>query len=419
MQHVSFRPQPTHASIPGPVKPALALPSIPSIAVLPFANLSGDRQQEYFSDGISNQLIEDLSRLPGLFVIAPNSTFSYKGKAIKEQEVGRELGVRYLLEGSVQRSPERIRIGVELVDAGAGAEIWAHRFDRPLKDIFAVQDEIVGKVVTTLGLILKSEERKVPWRSFPTTGNLQAFDALLRAGEYAAEFSKDGNLKECHWLEKAIELDPGYADAYMWLGGAYSQNVLFGWSDSPQQDLNHASELAQKTLVLDDSNAGAFVTLCAVDWLQMRFDDAVAQCNRAISMAPNNPDAYVELSDALTVSNRPEEAARAAEKAMRLDPARQEFYAYFIASPYVQMGRYQEAIPLLKQHLAVYPNMAWAHAILIVAYVELGREQEAQAEAAELKRISPQFLAHVHAGVVKDPAGNKHLEDDLRKAGMN
>jgi adenylate cyclase len=155
VRHLSLKPPPTHASIPSQEKPALPLPSIPSIAVLPFSNQSGDPQQEYFSDGISDQLITDLSRLPGVFVIARTSSFTYKNKAAKAQDIGRELGVKYVLEGSVRKAPDRVRVGVELVDAGSGTEMWTQRFDRPLKDIFAVQDEIVAKVVTTLGLIIK------------------------------------------------------------------------------------------------------------------------------------------------------------------------------------------------------------------------------------------------------------------------
>jgi adenylate cyclase len=391
LQHLSLKPQPTHASIPPQEKPALPLPDIPSIAVLPFTNLSGDAQQEYFSDGISDQLINDLSRIPGLIVIARNSSFSYKGKAIKEQELGRELGVTYLLEGSVQKSLDRIRIGVELVDASSGAEIWTQRFDRPLKDVFALQDEIVGKVVTTLGLIVNREETKVPWgKPLPTT-NLEAYDDLLRSGEYSARFTKDDSMIARRWTEKAIGLDSGYAEAYAALAGNYSLGVLFGWSANPAADLNHASELAQKALSLDDTNSGALATLCEIHWLQRRFDQAVAEGERAVALDPNNVQGYGALADALTVSNRPEQAVRAVEKEMRLDPSRQDFYAYFIAAPYVEMGRYQDAIPLLKRHLAVYPNMAWAHAVLIVADIELGREQEARAEAVELNRISPHF----------------------------
>ena len=173
VQHLSLKPPHTHASIPPQEKPALPLPDKPSIAVLPFTNMSGDREQEYFSDGITDQLINDLSRLPGLFVIARNSSFAYKGKAIKEQEIGKELGVKYVLEGSVRKAADRVRIGVELVDATSGNGSLDARYDRPLKDIFAVQDEIVSKVVTTLGLIFKLEEMKTPTR-WSITANRQS-----------------------------------------------------------------------------------------------------------------------------------------------------------------------------------------------------------------------------------------------------
>jgi adenylate cyclase len=419
VQHLSLRPQPFHKSIPLQEKPALPLPSIPSIAVLPFTNLSGNPQQEYFSDGISAQLINELSRLSGLLVIARSSSFSYKGKPIKEQDVGKELGVKYLLEGSVQKSPEQIRVGVELVDAGSGSEVWTQRFDRPLKDIFAVQDEIVAKVVTTLGLIFKREQSKVPEEdSRQHTTNLEAYDNLLRGTEYEWRFTEADVRPARREFEKAIALDPDYADAYASLAGTYSSSVLFGWSQNPSADLKHATELAQKSLTLDDSHVEALTVLCRVDWLQHRFDEAVAECNRAVSIDPNYAFGYEELSSALNVSNRPEEAVQAAERAMRLDPTRQDLYGYFIAAAYSVMGRYQEAIPLLKRHIAVYPNMPWAHVSLIYDYMELGREQEARAEALELKRISPNIMAHIDAGVFKDPATDKRMGDDLRKAGM-
>jgi len=377
--------------------------------------LSGDPQQEYFSDGISEQLINELSRLPGLFVIARNSSFTYKGKAIGENKVGKELGVRYVLEGRVQKSPDRVRIGVELVDASTSSEMWTQEFDRPLKDIFAVQDEIVGKVVTTLGLIFKREEVMVPWRSVRPTDDIEAFDDLLRASEYASRFTKEDNLTARHWAEKAIALDRRSADAYVGLAGSYLFAALFRWSDTPQADLNRASELAQKALDLDDSNTAALVSLCEIHWMQRRFDQAVAEGERAVAINPNYVSGYQVLSDALTESNRPEEAVRAAEKAMRLDPSRQDFYAFFIAAPYVLMGRYQEAIPLLKRHLAVYPNQPWAHVVLIIAYTELGREPDARHEAAELKRINPQFA---YMDINKDAAVNKRWDNDLRKAGL-
>jgi len=195
VQHLSLKPQTTHASIPPQEKPALLLPSIPSIAVLPFTNLGGDPQQDYFSDGISDQLINNLSRLPGLFVIARNSSFAYRGKPIKESEIGKELGVKYLLEGSVRKAADQVRIGVELVDASGGTEEWTAHYDRPLKDIFAVQDEIVGKVVTTLGLLFKLDEMKSPSlrASFRPTDNLDAYDDHLRGVDYLFRGTKDDN----------------------------------------------------------------------------------------------------------------------------------------------------------------------------------------------------------------------------------
>src|ERR1700722_3283152 len=215
VQHLSLKPQPSSASIPPQEKPALPLPSIPSIAVMPFTNLSGDPQQEYFSDGITAQLIDNLSRLPGLFVIARNSSFAYKGKATEESQIGKELGVKYLLEGSVRKDDDQVRIAVELVDATTGTEKWTARYDRPLKDIFAVQDEIVGKVVTTLRLLLKFDELKLPhWANSQPTENLEAFDDYLRAREIWSLGTKDDNETAQRWIEKAIDLDPKYAEAY-------------------------------------------------------------------------------------------------------------------------------------------------------------------------------------------------------------
>jgi len=281
VQHLSLKPPRTSASIPSPEKPSLPLPDVPSIAVLPFANLSGDPQQDYFSDGISDQLINNLSRLPGLFVIARNSSFAYKGKATNESEIGKELGVKYALEGSVRKA-DQVRIGVELVDANARTEEWTARYGRPLKDIFAVQDEIVGKVVTTLGLLLKVDEMKLPhFGSSQPTENLEAFDDFLRATEYVFRATKVDNAKARQWLEKAIDLDPKYAQAYAGLGWNHPVATWNQWGD-PRADLEDASELAQKALALDDSNSSALALLCESDWMHLRYDQAVANGERAV-----------------------------------------------------------------------------------------------------------------------------------------
>jgi adenylate cyclase len=418
VQHLSLKPQPIHASIPPQEKPALPLPDIPSIAVLPFANLSGDPKQEYFSDGIADQLINDLSRIPGVFVIARNSSFAYKSKATKENEIGKELGVKYVLEGSVLRSPNKVRIGVEVVDASTGTEKWTARYDRPLTDIFAVQDEIVGKVVTTLGLLFKLDEMKLPhFGSAPPTENLEAFDDYLRGVESFSLGTKADAEKARHLMEKAIELDPKYAEAYAFLGWIDMLSAWNQWSENPVVDLKRASELAQKALALDDTNSSALSLLCESDWMRLQYDQAVADGERAVAINPNYAGGFHALSDALNVDGKSEAAIRASQKAMRLDPTGKYLYSYDIGVAYVDMGRYRDAIPVLRQSLTAFPNILVSHIFLTAAYVELGRQEEARAEAAEIIRMSPQFtVASVLPG--KDLAERKLVLDDLRKAGL-
>jgi adenylate cyclase len=208
--------------------------------------------------------------------------------------------------------------------------MWTQRYDRPLKDIFAVQDEIVGKVVTTLALIFKLKEMNAPhFEKGGPTDNLEAFDDLLRATEHMDRFTKSDNARQRQWIEKAIMLDPGYAPAYSFLAASYMEKVMFRWSDNAAADLKQATELAQKSLALDDSIYSAHEILCHIDWMQRRYEQSVAECERAVALSPNNAHLYESLSIALTVSNRSEEAVHAAEKAMRLDPARPDFYGFF------------------------------------------------------------------------------------------
>ena len=421
VQHLSLKPQPSSASIPPQEKPALPLPSIPSIAVMPFTNLSGDPQQEYFSDGITAQLIDNLSRLPGLFVIARNSSFAYKGKATEESQIGKELGVKYLLEGSVRKDDDQVRIAVELVDATTGTEKWTAQFDRPLKDIFAVQDEIVSKVVTTLGLLLKTDEMKLPrgLSAGQPTDNMEAYDDLLRAFQYLWRFNQEGSAKGRQWAEKAIALDPEYAEAYASLGACYWIDVVFGWSQNPAADLERATELAQKALTLDDSNGMALSQLCEFYWMQRQFDLSVAEGERCVALNPGYPICYQALADALLTSRRPEEALNAVDKAIRLDPGGADFYAYFIGAACVQMRRYDDAVSFLKRNAAAFPNEPWVHENLLVAYIELGRNEEARAEASAILRIDPHFqLVPPEQGTTKDEAFNRLFNDDMRKAGL-
>ena len=285
VQHLSLRPPTTSASIPPAQTPALALPDKPSIAVLPLANMSGDHEQEYFSDGITDDLITDLSRLPNLFVIARNSTFTYKGRTAKLQDVGKELGVKYVLAGSVRKAAGQVRITVQLADATTGAELWAERYDRPLRDVFALQDEIVRKIVTTLKLQLALSQHGM---LIPrTTENLEAYDDLLRGTEYIVSPTTDWNTKARQMFEKAIELDPKYAGAYAMLGF----NYWAGWAFALNPDPNggeRALKMEQQAVALDDSLAGAHSVMAQIYAETGQYDQAGTEAQRALALDPNS-----------------------------------------------------------------------------------------------------------------------------------
>ncbi len=417
VQHLSLRPPTTTASIPTAQSPALTLPDKPSIAVMPFSNMSGDREQEYFSDGITDDLITALSRLSDLFVIARTSTFTYKGKAAKVQDVSRQLGVKYILEGSVRKEADQVRITAQLVDATTGADLWAQHYDRPLRDIFALQDEIVQKIATTLNLQLTLEERGILVRK--RTDNLDAYDDFLRGTEYYWSLTKDGNAKARQMFEIAIELDSKYADAYAWLG----QNYIIGWSFlfSPDPNaLDRASLLAQQAIALDDSLPFAHSVLGTSYLLKRQYADALSEAQRAIALGPNDASSYEWLSFIMNNTRKRAEAIDLAEKAMRLDPRNHDRYLYLEGSSYTQMGRYEEAIPLLKRNLASYPNGLQSHYCLVVDYIELGREPKARAEAAEILRISPNFSVdtYVQRFPNQDEAYKERVRIDLHKASL-
>jgi adenylate cyclase len=377
-----LRPPHTNASIPPAAKPALALPDQPSIAVLPLANLSGDPQQEYFSDGITDDLITDLSRLPGLFVIARTSSFFYKGRPIKLQDVGRELGVKYVLQGSVRKADGRVRITVQLADAGSGAELWAERYDRPLHDIFALQDEIVRRIVTTSNLQLNlAQQGFVIPRS---TENLEAYDDLLRGVAYDLAFTSDGIAKARLMFEKAIALDPKYAKAYATLGANYWAGSTLALNSDPN-GMERALKLEQEAIALDDSLSDAHGILGMIYMLSQP-DHALAEAERGVALDPNNAVGYFWLAEVLNDVFKPAEALIAIRKAMRLDPKGTDFYLAQQGWAYTLLGRWEESISSLKPYLARYPGNLWAHAYLAEDYAPLGDKTAAQVEVAEVQR---------------------------------
>jgi adenylate cyclase len=298
---------------------ALPLPDKPSIVVLPFDNMSNDPSQDYFSDGLTEDITTDLSKISSLFVISRNSAFTYKGKAVKVQDVSRELGVRHVLEGSVRRSDNQMRITAQLIDATQGQHLWSERYDRPLQDIFAVQDEIGQQIVFALNVKLTPEEQ-ARFKNAPTN-NLEAYDYYLRGWQLAWRTTKETNAQARQLFEKAIALDPQYAGAYAGLGFTYSLEWFSQWSADPQ-NLARAEEMHQKAIALDESLPRAHAALGFVKLWQKQYAQATAEIERALTLDPNSAPGYGNLAALLMSVGRPEEAVEAAKKALRLDPRR-------------------------------------------------------------------------------------------------
>src|SRR5213594_584222 len=349
----------------GAVTAPLPLPDKPSIAVLPFTNMSSDPEQEYFSDGITEDLITDLSKLSALFVISRKSVFLYKGKAVKPEQVSKELGVRYMLEGSIRKAGTWVRITAQLVDATNGYHLWAERYDRDLQDIFAVQDEITKKIVFALEVKLTAGEQQRVGRA--PTNNMEAYDYYLRGRQYHELTTEETNAQAREMFEKAVTLDPNFATAYAYLGWTYFENWTLGWSQDPQT-LERAFVLAQQAIALDSALSDGHRLLGIVHLWKKQYEQAITTVKRAIALDPNSADGYVGLADILNWAGRPEEALHLIEKAMRLNPQYPPWYLWDLGHAYYLVGRYEEAIVALKQMLIRNPDFMPAHAYLCVIY---------------------------------------------------
>jgi adenylate cyclase len=366
LAHPPLSPQSSALITQAEPTPALPLPDKPSIVVLPFVNMSEDPKQDYFSDGITEDLTSDLSKISSLFVIARNSAFTYKGKAMKVQDVSKELGVQYVLEGSVRRADEQVRVTAQLIDATTGYHLWTERYDRELKDIFALQDEIVQKIATTLKLQLSLREQGYLVRK--TTNNLEAYDYFLRGMESFVRLTKETNIQARQMFEKAIALDAQYALAYTALGLTYWQEWNWRWSPE-SQNLERAFELAQKAIALDDSLPQAHVLLSLVYLEKKEPDQAITEGERAIALDSNFANGYAFLAEALNRTGKSEEALRSVEQAMRLNPRYPPNYLFELGWAYLGAGRYAEAIVTLKQVLLRSPNFLAAYPNLATSYV--------------------------------------------------
>jgi adenylate cyclase len=399
-------------------KMAFPLPDKPSIAVLPFDNLTGDPQQEYFSDGMTEEIITALSKVPYLFVIARNSTFTYKGKPVKIGQVAEDLGVRYVLEGSVRRAGDRVRVTAQLIDAIKGHHLWAENYDRELKDTFALQDEITRKILVALEVRLTGGEQASTRRK--GTDNLDAYLKTLQAGVYLGRNDKEGNLLARQLAEEAMALDPKYARPYRILASCHVNDVFFGLSKSPKTSLEQAMQLAQKAISLDESDPYGYDILSSVYMFKGEYEKAIAEAERAIALDPNLSQAYSQLGTALISAGRPQEAIAPLEKAIRINPMAPSIYFRRLGTAYAFTGRYEDAIVQLKKAIHLAPDSLIPHLSLAAIYSEVGRDAEAHAEVSEVLRIEPRISLEgiVKTSPLKNKADMDRFIDALRKAGL-
>jgi adenylate cyclase len=368
-------------------KMAFQLPDKPSIAVLPFTNMSDDSKQDYFADGIAEDLITDLSKMSGLFVIARNSTFVYKGKSVKIRKVAEELGVRYVLQGSLRKAGEQVRINTQLIDATTGNHLWANRFDGKLENIFALQDKITQKIVVALAVKLsEGEQQKVNRKE---TDNIEAYDAFLKGWEHYRRWTPEGFRKAIPYFEKAIELDSKYGRAYAAIASVYTEGYqrAWDWSHFLGVSAEAMPGLAGKYLKEALNNPTPLAHQVASKWyIIIRFpEEAIAEAERAIALDPNDAAGYTAMAEALIYSGRPGEAIDFVNKAMRLDPHNISNYLYTLGLSYFGMEQFQEALSFFERAFKLNPEIGLVQRAYIAAtYVHLGQEKKAMVELDKL-----------------------------------
>jgi adenylate cyclase len=404
-----------------PSRPTLALPDKPSIAVLPFANLSGDPGQDYFIDGIVEDIITELSRFGELFVIARNSSFKYKGKAVDVRDVGRELGVRYVLEGSVRRGGDRIRIAAQLIEAATGVHRWAERYDRKLEDIFAVQDEVVGTIAAILAAHVRRAETERSRARPPNS--LEAYDCYLQAADAMDSFLSTFKVEDIYEArrlsQQSMAIDESYARAYTVLAVTHATvwlHPLDGDFSNPAA-LDRAHDLARKAVQLDRNLPRAHVELGFVLSLKRQHDASIAAFEKAMALNPN----YVDwrFGFALIFGGDSKRALDVVHAYMRRDPFCVPTASVGLGYAHYMLGQYSHALPLLRDYVAQVPTDRLARPLLVATFAQLGQIEEARAEAAEILRIWPNYtIATARMSAFKHAKDDKQLRDGLRKAGL-
>jgi len=414
-------PPPPKEEVASKEKMAFPLPDVPSIAVLPFVNMSEDPKQEFFSDGVTEEIITALSKVRHLFVISRQSTFSYKGKPVKVKQVSEELGVRYVLEGSVQRSGDRIRINAQLIDALTGRHIWAELYDRDLKDIFALQDEITMKILTAIQVKLKTaEEVSRAEKYYKGKQGLDSYLKILEGYKYLEGHNVEDGRAARRCGEEAIAICPELPPAYVLLGLVHSMEYWTSSGKSLQDSIEKGIEAAQKALALDDSNARAHALLGDFYWLKREYDKAISEGERAIALAPGEAVVHIMYAKNLVFAGRSEEAIPLFQKAIRLNPVGTTNLYLNFGHALRMTGKFEEAVSAYRKSLQLSPDNILTHNSLAATYSMMGREKEARAEAAEVLRINPKFSVDLFAKrqVYKDQSETDKLVNALRKAGL-
>jgi adenylate cyclase len=415
-------PQPSKSlpvkEIDGPTLPHPSPPPHLSIAVLPFANLSGDPEQEYFADGMVEEIITALSRFKLLFVIARNSSFTYKGKVVDIKQVGRELGVRYVLEGSVRKAGGKVRITGQLVDAVTGAHIWADRFERDLTDVFVLQDEVTVAVVSAIEPRLLQTETAISMQRRPE--NLTAHDYFLRAVQQSYLATREGLADAIRLANRALELDPRFSRAAALAGICHSQNVMLNYGTDPQFDRREAVRLSRLALSLDASDAATLASAAIISAFMVGDSESeIEMTERAVALNPNSFTAWIGRGWAYKIAGQPEEALRSFERAIRISPVDPRLLIVFaaIAQALIELGRFDEAIVAGKKVLRQDPSFSSAYRGLASAFAHLGRDSEARAAAARLLEVDPAFT--ISGWIARGGQSNARLViEGLRKAGL-